>query len=216
MPQPLALDTTPAAEAVQINLFRHRSPRERLALMFEHAAFTLASSRSAIARAHPHLDALEQTRFLATLQFGEAYAARIQHAPTIEGAMAIPNAIAPVVQIFNDLHIPYFIGGSIASSAYSLPRSTYDVDMVAAMQPQHVAPFVAALQAAYYVEREAVLDALAQRSSFNMLHHATGINIDVFIPQNRPYDAVQFSRAQIHTLPGASEPVNLASPEMLF
>jgi hypothetical protein len=35
----------------------------------------------------------------------------------------------------------------------------------------------------------------------------------VFIPKDRPFDRIQFSRAQTHLLPGADQPVNLASPE---
>jgi hypothetical protein len=115
--------------------------------------------------------------------------------------------------VFVQLHIPYYIGGSIAGSAYSLPRTTYDVDMIADMQASHIGAFVAALSVDYYVDRGAILDALVHHSSFNLTHHATGINIDVFIPGNRPFDRIQFSRVQAYLLPGTDEPVNLASPE---
>jgi hypothetical protein len=63
------------------------------------------------------------------------------------------------------------------------------------------------------VDSSAISDAITHRSSFNMTHQATGINIDVFIPQGRPFDRVQFTRVQAHVLPGADQPVNLASPE---
>lgn len=130
--------------------------------------------------------------------------------------MAIAEANPPVTRIFDQLQVPYYIGGSIASSAYSLPRTTYNVDVVAAMQPWHVAPSVQALEAGYYVDRSAVLDAIARQGTFNMTHQATGINIDVFIPAGRPFDQLQFARAQAHLLPGADQPVNLASPEDVF
>jgi hypothetical protein len=210
---PLAKDTAPAAEARQIAALQQRSPSERLALMFDLSAFALAASRAAIRRAHPQLDLLAQARMLAELQFGPARAAQVLRAPTMEGAMSIPAAILPVVAIYDQLRVLYYIAGSVASSAYSLPRTTYDVDIVADMRPQHVAPFVAALISDYYVDRGAVLDAIAQLASFNITHQATGINIDIFIPQQRPFDRIQFSRAQAYVLPGADRPVNLASPE---
>src|SRR5262245_53526957 len=165
--QALARDTSPDAEARQIAIVRRRSPGERLALMFDLSAFALAASRAAIRRAHPQLDLLAQAQLLAELQFGSAHAAQVLRAPTLEGAMSIPAAILPVVAIYDQLRIPYYIAGSVASSAYSLPRTTYDVDMVADMQPQHVAPFAAALVEEYYVDRGAVLDAIAQHASFN-------------------------------------------------
>jgi len=211
--QPLATDTAPAAEARQIAFFQQRSPSERLALMFDLSAFALAASRDAIRRAHPHLDSLAQAQFLAALQFGTTHAAQIQRAPSVEGAMSIPAAILPVITTFIGLRIPYYIGGSVASSAYSLPRTTYDVDMVADMRSRHVSPFGAALTSEYYVDSSAIFDAITHRSSFNMTHQATGINIDVFIPHGRPFDRVQFTRVQAHVLPGADQPVNLASPE---
>jgi hypothetical protein len=210
---PLARDTLPASEARQIALLQQRSPGERLALMFDLSAFALAASRAAIRRAHPHLDPLAQARFLAELQFGPARAAQVLRVPSVEGVMSIPTAILPVVAAFDQSRIPYYVVGSVASSAYSVPRTTYDVDMVADMRPHHVARFTAALADEYYVDPGAVRDAIDQRSSFNMTHQATGINIDVFIPQGRPFDRVQFSRAQVHLLPGADRPVNLASPE---
>jgi hypothetical protein len=211
--QPLAQDTSLAAEARQIAILQQRSATERLALMFDLSAFALAAARAAIRRAHAHLDSLAQARLLAELQFGSARAAQVLRAPTVEGAMSIPAAILPVIAAYDQLRIPYYIAGSVASSAYSLPRTTYDVDMVADMQPHYVAPFVAALSGEYYVDRGAVLDAIAQHASFNMTHQATGINIDVFIPKDHPFDRIQFSRVQAHVLPGADQPVNLASPE---
>ena len=33
------------------------------------------------------------------------------------------------------------------------------------------------------MDRESILEALLHRSSFNLTHHATGINIDIFIPK---------------------------------
>ena len=128
--------------------------------------------------------------------------------------MSIPAALLPITRVFEQLRIAYYVGGSIASTAYSLPRSTFDIDMAAAIEPRHVAPFVAALEADYYVDRGAILDAIARaEASFNLTHHATGINIDIFVTADRPFDRSRYRRAQDHLLPGASEPIKLASPE---
>ena len=45
--------------------------------------------------------------------------------------MKIPDiliAVRPVIQAFEKLSIPYYIGGSIASSLYGMARATLDVD----------------------------------------------------------------------------------------
>jgi hypothetical protein len=216
MPQPLAHDTTLAAEARQIAFFQQRQPADRLAMMCELTAFAVASSREAIRRAHPELDALAQARLFVALQFGPDHAAHVRQPPTIEGSMSIPAALLPITRTFTQLRIPYYVGGSIASTAYSLPRATYDVDVAAALQPHHVAPFVAALAADYYIDRSAVVDAITHRdreASCNITHHATGINIDIFVTAGTPFDHSRYARAVDHLLPGATEPIRLASPE---
>jgi hypothetical protein len=213
MSQPLALDTPPEAEARQIALFRQRTPEERLEHAFDLSSFALTASRAAIRRSQPHLSPTEQARLLVALMFGADHAAHVLDAPTVEGPLTIPSAILPVVQIFTQLRVPYFIGGSIASSAYSIPRTTYDVDIIADLPAQHVAAFIRALEQEYYIDQSAILDALARRASFNMLHHATGINIDIFVPAARAYDREQFARVQTLVLPGTTQAVNVASPE---
>ncbi len=44
--------------------------------------------------------------------------------------VGIVAAIAPVVAVFEQLGIEYYIGGSVGSSAYGIPRATFDVDLV--------------------------------------------------------------------------------------
>lgn len=54
--------------------------------------------------------------------------------------MQIPDillAVQPVIQAFEKLSIPYYIGGSIASSVYGMARATLDVDIVADLKVNH-------------------------------------------------------------------------------
>lgn len=51
-------------------------------------------------------------------------------------------ATKPVVKAFESLNISYYIGGSVASSAYGLARATMDVDIVANINPQQVSPLI--------------------------------------------------------------------------
>jgi hypothetical protein len=57
----------------------------------------------------------------------------------------ILTATEPVAKAFENLGVPYFIGGSVASSAYGMPRSTMDVDMVSDLKPAHVQTLVRTL-----------------------------------------------------------------------
>lgn len=122
--------------------------------------------------------------------------------PTPPDAIA---AITPVVDAFEELGVRYHIGGSLASSAYGLPRASADVDLVAELRVEQVDAFVRKLQADYYVDRERALEAVRQRGSFNVIHLNTMLKVDVFVPEARPFEQQELSRAQPQTLDPAQD-----------
>lgn len=130
-------------------------------------------------------------------------------------APGIFQALEPVIQAFAKLEIQYQIGGSVASSAYGIARATLDVDLVANLNELHVDPLVNALRNAYYIDEDRVRDAVARRSSFNVIHLESMIKVDVFVLKSRPYDLTAFSRGRLEQLgvAEAEHPHCLASPE---
>ena len=50
----------------------------------------------------------------------------------------ILTALTPVVNAFDELSIPYYIGGSVASSVYGMARATMDIDIVADINRTHI------------------------------------------------------------------------------
>ena len=63
----------------------------------------------------------------------------------------IIQAIQPVTTAFEKLSIPYYIGGSIASSIYGIARATMDVDIVADMQAHHISALKQLMEKEYYI-----------------------------------------------------------------
>ncbi len=124
-------------------------------------------------------------------------------------------ALDPVVKVFEKIGISYYLGGSVASSAYGIARATLDVDLIADLSAQHVNPLTEMLKADYYIDKEMILDAIKRRSSFNIIHLETMLKVDIFIIKDRPYDGVAFQRKRKDTLDeeqGAAE-FYFASPE---
>jgi hypothetical protein len=99
-----------------------------------------------------------------------------------------------VVEVFERLQIPYFIGGSMASALYGVARSTLDADMVAEIQLDKVGALVKALGEDFYADGEMIRDAIRHHNSFNLIHLTTMFKVDVFIRKERPFDRVQFQR----------------------
>lgn len=105
-----------------------------------------------------------------------------------------------VVEVLDALHVPYFIGGSLASAVHGVVRTTMDVDLVAAMQLEHVTPLVAQLGAAFYADETMIRDAVAHCGSFNLIHLDSMFKVDVFVYTGRPFERAQFERRVSQTL----------------
>lgn len=104
------------------------------------------------------------------------------------------SALKPVIQAFDRLSIPYYIGGSIASSVYGLARATMDVDLVADLAPAQVASLAGLLREEYYLDEQMIQDAISNSSSFNLIHLETMMKVDVFVPKQDPYQQAANAR----------------------
>ncbi|MFZ1039931.1 MAG: hypothetical protein WCA79_00190 [Anaerolineales bacterium] len=119
-----------------------------------------------------------------------------------------------VTSVLERLGISYLIGGSLASTLYGMVRTTQDSDIIAEMRPEHILPFVSALQNEFFMDEEMIADSIQHNSSFNIIHRDTMFKVDVFIPRPRPFLQSQISRAQRQTFDLQSKiSVNFASAE---
>lgn len=118
---------------------------------------------------------------------------------------------AEVARALEQLGVPYFIGGSLASSFHGIPRASQDADLVADLRAEHVARFVERLSGRFYVDNERVHDAIRRRASFNLIHLASLFKIDVFVLKDEPLAHEELRRRQRIELPGG--PLDIASPE---
>ena len=108
--------------------------------------------------------------------------------------MSLVSALAPFVAELERLGVGYQIGGSVASSAHGVPRSTNDVDVVVDLRAEHVGPLCAALRSAYYADEELVADAVTRRSCANLIHLASGFKVDLFVRGESEYDKSAMER----------------------
>lgn len=99
-----------------------------------------------------------------------------------------------VSRCLDALGISHTVGGSIASSFAGEPRSTVDIDMVAAIEARHVDALASALSAEFYVDADALRRAVRTRSSTNLIHQATQLKVDLFVAGGTPLDYRQLSR----------------------
>lgn len=105
-----------------------------------------------------------------------------------------------VIEVLEKLAIRYLVGGSLASSVYGEPRSTRDADLLADIKRAQVDELVGLLEIDFNISREAILDALLRRSSFNLIHYESLFKVDVFIPKNREFEEFEFERRKLLTV----------------
>lgn len=119
-----------------------------------------------------------------------------------------------VTSVFEQLGIPYLVGGSLASSLHGKPRATQDVDIVADLQPRDVPRLVEALRSDFYLDETAIRDAVNRRSTFNVIHLGTLFKVDVFVARDDPATRRELERRQVYRLDvDPPEELIVASPE---
>jgi hypothetical protein len=124
-------------------------------------------------------------------------------------------ALHPVVSAFGSLRIRYYVGGSLASAMLGVARATLDADVVADVRLEHVEPLAQALESQYYLDRDAIREAIRRRGSFNFIFLPRTYKVDVFILKSDDFDQESLARAKPAPIfPGdPSSVVPFLSPE---
>lgn len=86
-----------------------------------------------------------------------------------------------VTDALDRCEIRYTIGGSLASSFSGEPRASIDVDILVDITDGGVDAFVAALGEEFYADADALQRAVRNRSTANLIHHASGVKVDLFV-----------------------------------
>ena len=124
----------------------------------------------------------------------------------------ILRALGPVAQSLSRQGVQWHVGGSVASCIWGEPRSTLDVDIVAALTPDQARTLAKDLSDEFYADRDAMMDAARSRGCFNVIHLATMLKVDVYLPGEGAHDVASFARRRPWQA-GPGEGYSVASPE---
>ncbi|MDP8215262.1 MAG: nucleotidyl transferase AbiEii/AbiGii toxin family protein [Candidatus Euphemobacter frigidus] len=129
--------------------------------------------------------------------------------------MILPDPLKVVVllvRILDELSIDYLLGGSLASSIHGIPRSSQDVDLAVILDPPAVDALVEALKTDFYVDAEAVRDAVKRKRAFNIIHLKTMFKVDIFVRERTELTGELFLRRQSEEIVDGKQ-VYVYSPE---
>lgn len=96
--------------------------------------------------------------------------------------------------------IAFMLTGSVAMHYYAQPRMTRDIDLVVALDQKDAETIVRLFEGDYYVDRQAVHRAIAQRSIFNLIHNESVIKVDFIVLKSGDYRREEFARRRKITL----------------
>jgi hypothetical protein len=185
-------DTSPEAEQVLTDVYRRMTPAQKWRILGQLYQDARALHAAGLRLANPSVTAREITEdwihrhFDVSLPVPVCPPSRSQPMPNL-------TDFADVAAVLDRLGIGYALGGSMACSVYGFSRQTkagVTVQPFAGREKE----LIDALGPDYYVSETAVREAIAKRSSFNVINTATGFKVDVFIPPDEPFAQSAWSR----------------------
>ena len=123
------------------------------------------------------------------------------------------DVLKTVTQRLNKMNIAYMVSGSIASSYYTVPRMTRDIDVVIELGQGEVDKFVSLFEGDFYTDKEMIKKEVLQQGMFNLIHNQYVIKIDFIVKRPSTYQEAAFSHRKEVLID--SNPMWFISPEDL-
>ncbi len=104
------------------------------------------------------------------------------------------NALQQLLAVLDRMELPYYVGGSVASSVHGVPRLTMDVDVVVSLREDQVNELAGLLASEFYVDAPTIRNAIAAGRAFNVIHLQSAYKVDLFPLRKDPFSRSEFSR----------------------
>ncbi len=213
-----SIDTSIDAEMYLFGLWRQMDleQKEKLILrIFKKAAiFTLTGIKSLYPEASP-----QEVRYHYVRNRLGVNVAELLKPITYNQKLMIEDPIylaRKIAVLLESLNIPYYIGGSVASSFQGEVRFTEDLDLVVSILPSQTQSILNTFSQDFYISEIAVEDAMRGRtSSFNIIDLETTEKADIFVMRNDAFALSKMARRQLYIPVNrpASDSIYLCSPE---
>lgn len=106
------------------------------------------------------------------------------------------DLLLDVAELLEKNGLQYMLTGSMALNHYAQPRMTRDIDIVLAFFPKNLSLLPKLFGEEFYFSEDAAREAVANKSSFNVIHNASLIKIDFMIRKDGDYRLTEFTRRQ--------------------
>lgn len=109
---------------------------------------------------------------------------------------AIMTVFQDVLARLEEAQIHYMVVGSLSSIVYGEPRMTKDMDIVIDVPAQDASKFefFFPFEGFYCPPSDILKDEIVNRGQFNLIHHESGLKIDVIVRKQSPHAIEEFKR----------------------
>lgn len=124
------------------------------------------------------------------------------------------EVLATVARRLEVAGIRYMVTGSFAANYYAVPRMTRDIDLVVELAAADADRFCAGFEGDFYLDRDAVRAAIANRGAFNLIHLQHVVKVDCIVRKDSEYRRTEFERRRQGSIEGHG--VAIVTPEDLI
>ena len=119
-----------------------------------------------------------------------------------------------ILRRLEDNNIEYMVVGSMAAMVYGEPRMTHDMDVVIQVSPMDAQRLedIFKPEEFYCPPIEIIRSEIVHQGQFNLIHHESGLKIDLVIRKNTEHAECEFNRRRRVPFWHGNDAV-LASPE---
>ena len=211
-----SIDTHPETERVMIELIRKAPMSKRFRLVQSLTQSALWSSIHAWRQSHREASEQEAAVHIVSCTYGTTLAQCVQEALERREHWHVQPidliaALLPALQAFEQLHVPAYLAGSIASSLHGMQQLARDIDLVVDLPEHAIAPLQALLKPYYALDEDEIRQAVRTRTSCSLISLNSLVKVDMILPKREPFDTRMHQLVGQHSLDEHVPPIWLAS-----
>ena len=119
-----------------------------------------------------------------------------------------------VARQLDSAKIAYMVTGSMAMNYYAVPRMTRDIDIVIEVSSEDANQLMGLFRDEFYLEPDTVRQAVAERTTFNLIHTALVVKVDFIVRKDSEYRREEFERRRRVTIDDGA--IVVVAPEDLI
>lgn len=211
-----SIDTHPDAERVMIEMIRKAPMSKRFRLVQSLTQSALWANFHAWQENHPKASEDEAVVQFAICFYGTALARQMQialatHVPWHMYPAQLMAAVHPILSAFDELHVPYYLGGSIASSLHGMQHMAQDIDLIVDLPEQSLPSLLPLFQQHYVFDGNMAFQTAREQASFSLVHLNSLMKIDLVFTNMDEFNVSMRQLITRHILDEQRSPLPIAS-----